>query len=134
MFCGGPHCSFSGGTPAIFCQQITGSIVGTVTDQQGAVVSIATVKATNADTGFSRSAPTNGYGEFRIDYLPVGNYTVQASAAGFKTYVQQNVVLTVDQTQTLEITLEVGAVTQDGYSDGGPAAGKYERRGARDNH
>jgi hypothetical protein len=101
------------GTPAIFCQQITGSIVGTVTDQQGAVVGIATVKATNTDTGLTRSAATNGYGGFRIDYLPVGNYTVDASAAGFKTYVHQNVVLTVDQTQTLDITLEVGAVTQE---------------------
>src|SRR5579862_8483344 len=101
------------GTPTIFCQQTTGSIVGTVTDQQGAIVNIATVKATNTDTGFTRSAPTNGSGEFRIDYLPVGNYSVEATAAGFKKYVQRNVALTVDQTQTLGITLEVGAVTQE---------------------
>src|SRR6266853_1418649 len=99
------------GAPTIFCQQITGSIVGTVTDQQGAIVNIATVKATNTDNGFTRSAPTNASGGFRIDYLPVGNYTVDASAAGFKKYVQHNVVLTVDQTQSLGITLEVGAVT-----------------------
>ena len=45
-----------------FGQQTTGSIVGTVKDQQGAVVNTATVKATNVDTGFSRSAPANGYG------------------------------------------------------------------------
>ena len=38
---------------------------------------------------------------------------MEASAAGFKKYVQQNVVLTVDQTQSLGITLEVGAVTQE---------------------
>ena len=44
------------GTPAIFCQQITGSIVGTVTDQQGAIVDIATVKATNTETA-SRARP-----------------------------------------------------------------------------
>ncbi len=100
-------------TPAIFCQQITGSIVGTVTDQQGAIVNIATVKATNTDNGLTRSAPTSADGAFRIDYLPVGNYTVEASAAGFKKYVQQNVVLTVDQTQSLSVTLEVGAVTQE---------------------
>jgi hypothetical protein len=101
------------GAPAIFCQQITASIVGTVTDQQGAVVGIATVKATNTETALTRSAPTNGYGGFRIDYLPIGNYTVEASAAGFKTSVLQNVVLTVDQTQSLSITLDVGAVTQE---------------------
>src|ERR1700679_2761660 len=61
-------------------QQTTGSIVGTVKDQQGAVVNTATVKATNRDTGYSRSAPANGYGEYRIDYLPVGRYTVEATA------------------------------------------------------
>ena len=62
---------------SIVAQQTTGSIVGTVKDQTGAVVNTATVKATNVETGFSRSAPTNGYGEYRIDYLPVGRYTVE---------------------------------------------------------
>ncbi|HUA91954.1 MAG TPA: carboxypeptidase-like regulatory domain-containing protein [Terracidiphilus sp.] len=95
-----------------FGQQITGSIVGTVKDAQGAVIAGANIKATNVDTGFSRSVPSNGYGEFRIDYLPVGNYTVEASAANFKTFVQKNVVLTVDQTQTLGVVLEIGAQTQ----------------------
>ena len=101
-----------GGTFAVFGQQITGSIVGTIKDPQGAVVSGATVKATNTDTGYTRSTPTDADGDFRIDYLPVGHYTVEASAAGFKTYVQANVVLTVDQTQALSVTLEVGAQTQ----------------------
>jgi hypothetical protein len=93
-------------------QQITGTIVGTVKDSQGAVVNNATVKATNNDTGFSRSAPTNGYGEYRIDYLPVGKYTVEASAAGFERYVQKNIALDVDQELTVEIALAVGAATQ----------------------
>ncbi|MGA3133816.1 MAG: carboxypeptidase-like regulatory domain-containing protein [Terracidiphilus sp.] len=101
-----------GGGLSVVGQQITGSIVGTVKDQQGAVVNTAAVKATNTDTGFSRSVPTNGYGEFRIDYLPVGNYTVEVEAANFKTFVQKNVVLTVDQTQTLGVSLEIGAETQ----------------------
>jgi hypothetical protein len=100
------------GSIAAFGQQITGSIVGTVKDPQGAVVNTATVKATNLDTGFSRSAPANGYGEYRIDYLPVGRYTVDASAAGFEHYVQQNVALDVDQELTVDITLSVGAQTQ----------------------
>ena len=100
-------CSF-----AVFGQQTTGSIVGTVTDPQGAVVNTATVKATNLDTGFSRSAPANGYGEYRIDYLPVGKYTVEAQAPGFERFVQKNVSLDVDQTLTVDVTLTVGAATQ----------------------
>ena len=95
-----------------FGQQITGSIVGTVKDSQGAVIANAAIKATSVDTGFSRSVPSNGYGEFRIDYLPVGKYTIEASAANFRTFVQENVVLTVDQTQTLGIVLEIGEQTQ----------------------
>jgi hypothetical protein len=62
---------------SIHAQQTTGSIVGTVKDPAGAVVNAAAVKATNVETGFSRSAPTNNHGEYRIDYLPVGKYTVE---------------------------------------------------------
>ena len=100
------------GSIAAFGQQTTGSIVGTVKDPQGAVVNTATVKATNLDTGFSRSAPANGYGEYRIDYLPVGKYTVEAQAPSFERFVQKNVALDVDQTLTVDITLTVGAATQ----------------------
>ena len=96
----------------VHAQQTTGSIVGTVKDQSGAVVSAATVKATNVETGFSRSAPTNGYGEYRIDYLPVGGYTVELEAAGFRRFVQENIALNVDQTLTVEIALSVGAATE----------------------
>lgn len=93
-------------------QQITGSIAGTVKDAQGAVVSHASVRATNGATGFTRSAPANDYGDYRIDYLPVGTYTIQVEAPGFEKFVQQNIVLTVDQTRGVDITLTVGAQTQ----------------------
>ena len=71
------------------------------------------MKATNLDTGFSRSAPANGYGEYRIDYLPVGKYTVEATAPSFERFVQQNVSLDVDQTLTVDVTLAVGAAYPD---------------------
>jgi Carboxypeptidase regulatory-like domain len=100
------------GSTVMFGQQTTGSVVGTVKDSQGALISTATVKATNLDTGFTRSAPVNGYGEYRIDYLPVGKYNVEATAAGFERFVQKNVALDVDQELTVEITLAVGAQTQ----------------------
>src|ERR1700733_11446659 len=93
-------------------QQITGSIVGTVKDQQGAVVPGANVKATNADTGFSRVATTAADGAYRIEYLPIGKYDVNVEMAGFKKFVQQNVVLAVDQAQSLNVTLAVGASSE----------------------
>jgi hypothetical protein len=100
------------GLVPLHAQQITGTIVGAVKDQTGALVSTATVKATNVDTGFSRSAKTNAYGEYRIDYLPVGKYAVGAEASSFKKFVQQNLNLTVDQTLTLEIVLSVGSASE----------------------
>jgi len=93
-------------------QQITGSLVGTVKDAQGALIGTATVKATNVDTGFSRTAPVNGYGEYRIDYLPVGRYTLDVTAPGFERFVQKNIALDVDQTLAVNVTLAVGAATQ----------------------
>jgi hypothetical protein len=100
------------GLTSIRAQQTTGSIVGTVKDQTGAVINTATVKATNLDTGFSRLAQTNGYGEYRIDYLPVGRYTVGVAAASFKHFVQENIDLNVDQTLTLEVILSIGAQSE----------------------
>ncbi|MGB0080586.1 MAG: carboxypeptidase regulatory-like domain-containing protein, partial [Terracidiphilus sp.] len=101
-----------GGAFVALGQQITGTIVGTVTDAHGAVVNTATVKATNVNTGFSRSAPTNGVGEYRIDYLPVGTYTVEATAPSFQRFVQKNVSLDVEQELTVPISLSVGAATE----------------------
>ena len=100
------------GSIAAFGQQTTGTIVGTVKDQAGAVVNTATVKATNVDTGYSRSAPANGVGEYRIDYLPVGKYTVEATAPSFERFVQTNIAIDVDQELTVNIALAVGAATQ----------------------
>jgi Carboxypeptidase regulatory-like domain len=93
-------------------QQITGTIVGTVKDEQGAVVPGAGVKATNADTGYSRSATTANDGAYRIEYLPVGKYDVEVDMSGFKKFLQRNIVLAVDQTQTVNVMLAVGASSQ----------------------
>jgi len=97
---------------AVQAQQITGTIVGTVKDASGAVINTATVKATNADTGFTRSVNTNSYGQYRIDYLPVGKYSLATTATTFQRSIQQNIDLSVDQTLTLDVTLSVGAASE----------------------
>jgi putative hemolysin len=93
-------------------QQITGSITGSVKDDTGAVVPNADVKATNVATGFTREAKTESDGTYNIQYLPVGGYTVTVESPGFKKFVQQNMVITVDQTQALNVTLAAGAENQ----------------------
>src|SRR5277367_6578528 len=102
-------------------QQITGAIRGTVKDEQGAVVSGATVRATNVATGLSRSVSTDNDGSYYIQYLPVGTYNVEVDQSGFMKFVQQNLPLSVDQTQALNITLAVGVETQTVTVSAAPA-------------
>jgi Carboxypeptidase regulatory-like domain len=93
-------------------QQITGTIAGTVKDTQGALVTGAAVKATNVDTGFSRSDVTDATGAYAIQYMPVGKYIVEVDATGFKKFLQENLTITVDQTQQLNVVLAVGIQSQ----------------------
>ena len=100
-------------------QVLKGSISGTVTDPQGAVVSGAQVKATNPATGVSLNTTSDSSGFFRFSLIPTGDYKVEVSAQGFKTAVQNNILvsagrdsglggikLTVGETST---TIEVSA-------------------------
>ena len=93
-------------------QQITGAITGTVADASGGVVPGAQIRATNADTGFVRATVSDGSGVYTIQYLPIGNYTVEIKAPGFKTFLQQNLTVTVDVTQALNAQLTVGATEE----------------------
>jgi hypothetical protein len=74
-----------------FGQVIKGSISGSVIDPQGAVVSGATVKAKNVGTGTVSTTTTDSAGLYRLNLLPVGTYTVEITAQGFKTTTQSNV-------------------------------------------
>ena len=101
-------------------QNITATLVGTVKDQQGAVIAGAKITAKNGETGIAQSTTSNGLGEYRIEFLPVGRYTIAATATGFKKVEQDNVVLTVDETQTANLTMAVGADTETVTVDAAP--------------
>jgi len=91
-----------------FGQVLKGSISGTVTDPQGAVVSGAQVKATNTATGAPLTTTTDGSGLFHFNLIPVGEYKVEVSATGFKTSVQNNVLVTARDTNLGAMKLSVG--------------------------
>ena len=92
--------------------QGTSSLTGTVTDPNGAVVSGATVTATNVATNISTSTQTTDAGVYRFQTLPVGNYTVKVEAAGFSTAQVEQVLLTVAQVVTRDVKLAVGSPTE----------------------
>jgi hypothetical protein len=87
-------------------------LTGNVFDPQGAVVAGAKVTAINVATNVPNDTQTNGAGLYRFPTLPVGNYKMVVEAAGFKSAQVGNVILTVGQTVTQDIKLEVGAPSE----------------------
>lgn len=87
----------------------TGEIVGSVVDQTGAPLPGATVSVTNEGTGEARQATSDTGGDFTFPILPVGNYTVKVTAAGFEVFEQRGIVLQVDQNVTINAKLQVGS-------------------------
>ncbi len=96
-----------------FAQSNTGSLVGTVVDQQGAVVGGATVVVTDNGTGKERTVVTTGEGTFIIPQLEVGTYTVKITAAGFKSYTATQLKIDVARPYSLNAALEPGGVTEN---------------------
>jgi hypothetical protein len=93
--------------------QGTSQIQGIVKDSTGAVIGGVEVKATQTDTGVSRTVISSEEGVYFLPNLPVGPYRVEASKSGFSTYAQTGIVLQVATTQTIDIVLKVGEIAQE---------------------
>ncbi len=93
-------------------QTTTGSIVGSVTDTSGGVVSNANVTVTNANTGLAVKTTTDSSGNYAVTTLPVGSYTVAVEAPGFKRAVNTGITVNVQDRIGVNIALELGQVTE----------------------
>src|SRR5438552_907493 len=93
-------------------QVATGTINVTVADATGAMVPGASIKVTNNGTGLLRAGVANERGELSIPYLPVGQYSIVVEIAGFKRTSIDQVVLQVDQTASVHVTLQPGEVRE----------------------
>ncbi len=87
---------------------VTASISGTVTDSSGAVITGATVTATNVETGVVDTKSTNAQGYYSFQTLPVGKYNIKVRQAGFKDYEQTGLVLDVNQAVVVDVKVQVG--------------------------
>src|SRR2546426_9772853 len=92
-------------------QAIQSTLLGTVTDPSGAVVTGATVTVKNEGTNFERTMVTDENGDYRIVGLEVGTYQVSVSAPSFKTFVRSRIVLDSSQIKRVDSSLEVGEAT-----------------------
>src|SRR6266568_1241043 len=93
-------------------QQISGSIRGTVLDPTGATVAGAIVTATQTETGLTRMSTTDRSGEYVLLELPVGHYRLRVEGKGFQKYIQQGIILDVNEKATVPVRLAIGAETQ----------------------
>ena len=96
----------------ISAQEFRGTISGTITDPNGAVVPGATVTVKHNETNITTTATSNSDGVYTVPLLPPGAYTVSAAASGFKTSTVENVTVRVDDRLTIDVQLQVGAAAE----------------------
>jgi carboxypeptidase family protein len=99
-------------TAALIAQTFRGTILGTVTDQSGAVVSGATVKVKNVNTGQERTTQTSADGTYTVSELQFGAYNVSVTQSGFETSVTNNVAVDVAGERRVDVSLKPGQVTE----------------------
>jgi hypothetical protein len=97
---------------AAAAQTATGQITGTISDSSGALVTNARIKITNSLTGLTRETTTSDLGTYAVPLLPVGTYLVSAEKEGFKLALSSDNELKVDQVLRVDLTMELGALTE----------------------
>jgi outer membrane receptor protein involved in Fe transport len=98
---------------AALAQDITGTIVGTVTDPSGSAVPGAQITIFNVRQNHTeRVLTTDSAGDYTAPYLPVSTYRISVEGQGFKKAVREDIVLNVNDKLTVSFFLDVGDVTQ----------------------
>ncbi len=98
--------------PVATAQETTASMQGYVKDPSGAAIPGATVEITSTALEGSKKLQTDSSGYYHFYYLPPGEYTLTVSATNFRTYKQTGIKLEVGRLPTIDVQLEIGAVTQ----------------------
>jgi Carboxypeptidase regulatory-like domain len=93
-------------------QSPTGTILGHVKDTTGAVVPQASVTATHLATQYARTTSTDAEGQYALRLLPVGQYKVDISLTGFKSFSQTGILIEVGRNARVDATLETGGIEE----------------------
>jgi hypothetical protein len=86
-------------------------VSGLVADSSGAVVPNAQVSMTETDKGLVRNTTTDTSGQYVLPNLPVGPYRLEVKANGFKDYIQNGIVLVVNNNNQINVTMHLGSVS-----------------------
>ena len=103
-----------GGSGRLFAQAVANAqLSGVISDSTGAVVPGAKVTATQTNTGLIRTALSTANGTYVLPNLPIGPYRLEVAAGGFATYVRTGILLQVSNNLEINVTLQLGQVTQE---------------------
>ena len=97
---------------SLSAQTFRGTVLGTVTDVSGAVISGAKVVVRNVNTGQERTTQSSADGSYSVPELPIGTYTVTITQSGFQTSVTSGVVVDVATERRVDAALKAGQVSQ----------------------
>ncbi len=96
----------------LLAQGTTGTITGTVTDSTGAAINGAKVTVTQTSTNSVHTANTSSEGSYAVPQLPPGPYSVKIDKDAFESYLQNGIVLSIDQVMQVNAQLAVGSQSQ----------------------
>ena len=105
-------CFFALAASSALAQLGTATISGSVTDSTGASIVGAGIRVVSAETGFRRETKANDLGQYNLPGLTPGRYELTVEMSGFKKSEHKGLVLQVDQNARIDVTLEVGQVTE----------------------
>lgn len=100
------------GHAAAFAQFDTAVVLGTVTDSAGAIVPNATVRLVNPATGITTTTTADGQGNYQFLNVRIGSYQVRVEASGFSSSLTENVSVTVNARQRVDVKLQTGEVAE----------------------
>src|SRR5690348_17236628 len=98
--------------PSLPGQVNTATLLGSVTDSTGAIVSSAAVSVSNVATQATHTATTDSTGAYIFERLPVGDYSLSVTAPGFKKFERTDIHLDATQRVKIDVPMEVGVVSE----------------------
>src|SRR6266487_5352023 len=87
---------------SVTAQTVTGTLQGTVSDMNGALIPNAEIIVHNVETGQQRTLTTNKDGFYVVSFLPLGRYNVTASQTGFAKAVKESIDINLNQTRVID--------------------------------
>src|SRR5579862_167096 len=96
----------------LLAQEVSAGITGRVTDPSGAAIVNATVTARDLDRSTVWPTKTNEDGIYAFPRVPPGRYELKVEAQGFKTYVNSQLALELNQRARVDVPMEVGAISE----------------------